>query len=633
MARATDHSHVEIVSFALRLWRQGGGGASQAGYLVGRVRGMRLYQSLWARIAERLAAARDRRGSSPGPAGLEPALPITTRPPVDAPSWSQLARRFVAIYVPVAAVLVFVGRDAYFGAPMFEVGDYAANALQIERAKHLSELLGNYSRFGFNHPGPAFFYVYALGDLLFRDALHIVAAPLNGYLLTGALMQSAFFAMGLAILAGLARDWLPFTVIAAAIALVLFGVTGNPAFEIWPPYQLVLPFVAFLSAAIAVALGWAGVMPLLILFGGFLVHGHVAQPLFVLPLSVFAYGSLVSTWTRGRGVGFRQFLLETRRPHIWSAVVLAPFALTVVLDALKGADSNLAQIIRYATAGDPTATWGAAIFYVLSFAVFASPGPGEIVIAPADRTAFLTAHSSLILGWMVLLALAAASLVRLRWDPPERPRPLVYEGRRFVATYFTALVVATLLTLYWAKSQTGPLYAFNTLFFNGVLYVAALLIAFAVASSGLLLSRSLLARSLVAVCILAGLAQPSPFQGVVTLGGGPGDDSATELHESVDRLVALEGQLPEYVLLEFDASDWHQALGLALALDRHGVTFLVPGHWGFMFGHSHAYPGSTLVDANTAPAVWRLGRPQPDVIEEFHLGSQFAILSGLRRDE
>ncbi len=91
-------------------------------------------------------------------------------------------RTFVLLFLPLVVLLVVTG-PAYFGSPIFEVGDFAANALQIEHAKHLSEWLGNYSRFGFHHPGPAFFYVYAIGDLVFRDLLHLVQAPANAYLL------------------------------------------------------------------------------------------------------------------------------------------------------------------------------------------------------------------------------------------------------------------------------------------------------------------------------------------------------------------------------------------------------------------------------------------------------------------
>lgn len=66
------------------------------------------------------------------------------------------------------AILLILNRDL-FKVPIWEYTDFAANALQVERAKHFRELLGNYSRWGFHHPGPAFFYIFAFGERVLHD--------------------------------------------------------------------------------------------------------------------------------------------------------------------------------------------------------------------------------------------------------------------------------------------------------------------------------------------------------------------------------------------------------------------------------------------------------------------------------
>src|SRR5262245_2882922 len=53
------------------------------------------------------------------------------------------------------------------------------------------ELLGNYSRWQFHHPNPAFFYLLAAGEYVFRDWLGMVPAPLNAQLVTLVLVNAA----------------------------------------------------------------------------------------------------------------------------------------------------------------------------------------------------------------------------------------------------------------------------------------------------------------------------------------------------------------------------------------------------------------------------------------------------------
>ena len=50
--------------------------------------------------------------------------------------------------------------ELIFHSRQYETDDYAADSLQIIRAKHFRETVGQYSRYGFHHPGPAFFSVF-----------------------------------------------------------------------------------------------------------------------------------------------------------------------------------------------------------------------------------------------------------------------------------------------------------------------------------------------------------------------------------------------------------------------------------------------------------------------------------------
>ena len=77
------------------------------------------------------------------------------------PRWAVAASSFVVL------LAVLVARNAFlFSNRYYEIGDQGANSILIEQARHFKLLVGNYSRLGFNHPGPAYLYVQAWGEEL-----------------------------------------------------------------------------------------------------------------------------------------------------------------------------------------------------------------------------------------------------------------------------------------------------------------------------------------------------------------------------------------------------------------------------------------------------------------------------------
>src|SRR3954454_16183812 len=500
-------------------------------------------------------------------------------------------RTFILLFLPLVGILAVKG-PAYFGPPIFEVGDFAANGLQIENAKHLSELLGNYSRFGFHHPGPAFFYVYALGDLLFRDLLHLVQSPANAYLLTGLLLQLAFLASALAILASIVpAHRTTFLLVSLAIGVAFVGLTESPEFEVWPPYQVVIPFACFLSAAIALALGWAALLPIVTLCAAFLVHGHVAQPLFVVPIFVLAYGSLFAVSRERPGLGWMRFVRATARPHLWAVTVVSPFLFTLMLDGMRGTQSNLTSIFAFMAQPNPTPpTWDRALYYVLNFLAFrGTQHVNGLDVAAAEQGTFLAAYWPAFLGWLVVVIAPAVVILR-SGEGGERPIAVVnaspISGRRFVATYYGLSGVTTLLSFVWVVNQRDELFAFNSFFINGLLFVAVLPVAFVLARTDFLPSRPMRFGFGLAIVFVA-LMLSSRFTDLQTLGGEPGDPTGRELNDAAARLATEPGRSSSPILLRFSPEDWSTVVGLALSLERHRITYLVPPEWGFMFGYDH----------------------------------------------
>lgn len=138
-------------------------------------------------------------------------------------------RRFLiaAIFLGLVLALGAARFDRYFRSPMLELGDIAVNALQVDHAKHLAEIYGNYSRFQFNHPGPAFFYVYAGAERVLFDWLHLVPSPANAHLLACLALQSLFFALAVGTLCS-HLPWRAMAPLALLAAAWYFGRLGEP---------------------------------------------------------------------------------------------------------------------------------------------------------------------------------------------------------------------------------------------------------------------------------------------------------------------------------------------------------------------------------------------------------------------
>jgi len=82
---------------------------------------------------------------------------ITT--PAEPPRWQRTWLIAVVLFVAV----LLNNSQLVFHSRQYETDDYAADSLQIIKAKHFRETVGQYSRYGFHHPGPAFLYVFAWG--------------------------------------------------------------------------------------------------------------------------------------------------------------------------------------------------------------------------------------------------------------------------------------------------------------------------------------------------------------------------------------------------------------------------------------------------------------------------------------
>ncbi len=494
------------------------------------------------------------------------------------------------------AVLAAINGRFYFATPFHEQGDIAVNALQIDRAGRGVEILGNYSRFHFNHPGPAFFYVYALGERVLLDWLHAVPSPHNAHSLAGLLLQCFFFSLALAIFYDHLRAPL-FIPIALVLASIHFGLGRNAFISVWPPHVLTMPFLCFFAACASVAAGRGRHLPAAMLAGCFLAHGHVAQPLFVVTLFLAAYGTLWfglrRTAAKGGpgGEGAARPSTPWRafpRTHALSAAVLAVFLLPLVIDWLRWPDDNLALILRHLrdNAHDHKKIVKSVLYFLTYFSYIQNQEDLLHELSPASGR-FLLENAWWYVGWALVAAFVA-------W----RCRG------RFVRSVAVFWALAALLCVEWGVMQSGPMTEFNGHFTFALLFAPLLLLA-AAAASWLGSRPRRLAAAVLCAAAAAISARSFAFPAISR------EESGLDLLAATRAILRADPAKGAAKVLVFDAGDWPDVASAALALDRAGVPFEVDPSWGFMFGRQRDLPPQAPRATLGGMAVWRFLRRAP----------------------
>ncbi|GAA5506365.1 hypothetical protein [Novipirellula caenicola] len=377
---------------------------------------------------------------------------------IDSPCYPSYWRCFLCCFLLSAAILTVTGFRHYFVIPLFEDGDFAANSLQIADAMRLDEIYGNYSRWEFSHPGPAFFYVYAIGQLIFHYTLGICPEEHNAQLFTGMLLQTAFWSLAICVIYAHARRWKPILII-ASLSFVHFQLCEQAFISIWPPHQLLMPFTCLLLSTASIVAGSRQWLWLFVLSACFCIHGHVAQPLFVLPLTAVAIAAVIY-WQRQNRLSKTTTRWARVRDALWqrdvgvSVLITIPFLIPLFADWLKLRDSNLARILLHIRSHDePDHSLEQSLNYYLQFYRY-----WDFHDAPesAELVDLLSSFPWIYSGWLAVMLL---TLFGLGWAWKRRTASLRW--LRWTSSLLLISILAQILTLKWGCMMDGEMFAFN----------------------------------------------------------------------------------------------------------------------------------------------------------------------------
>jgi hypothetical protein len=461
-------------------------------------------------------------------------------------------------------VLLCVRNRFLFTTRLYEQGDAGANSILIEQAKHFTLLIGNYSREGFNHPGPAYLYVQAFGEYLFQDALHVVPTAWNAHMLSVFALDSAFVALAVGVVYGWTRS-LRGAAICFAV-FIAFAVAYPPIVNSdWMPYMYVPTYVVFVIAAGSVVAGRSQDAWIFALAGWFLIHGQACFLFFVPVLTLVVLAAVLWPGRRTLRASAGSFFRDQRRVWVPVAVISGVFALPIVLNLVLHWPGDFGKYISY---GASKQAGGHSLHRIVLYALW-----------------FWWPHRH---AWLAPVLLYALALAAAYW---------LSRGamRRFLLVLLAINVVSSLAFVVYAAVGIDDLseYYIGYFYWSAPL-VTVLVVVLAAAeairpraeapdtrvsgSSGPARS-ALVQRSFALSTAAAVLAAAAAF---VVLAVIPGTHANTkDVDESLPRVVAtLAARAPgKTIVLHIDHSAWVETTGFLVQAERSGVKACLDDPW------------------------------------------------------
>ena len=473
----------------------------------------------------------------------------------------RLAVGIVALPVLVlAAVTASVAQGPW--------GDQAVILLSTDRAASLRQLVGPYSRFGWSHPGPLYFYLLALPYKLLGSTERGLAV--GSVLLTGAFAIGTVAAAG-ALAGPRAARW------AGALSMVELAALGpTTVAQVWNPVAIIVPTGTFLVCAAALARGRRWALPACVVLGSFLVQTDVGTGVLVAGIGALALAVGLSTtgggagggaWIEGGGGGLGDGVGPgwPIRALTGSAVLGLVLWLPPLVQEAGSRPGNLTQLVRFFTSSPPHQT-----------PVHAVEAIGG-ALWPPFRGRLDARSPGLAVAVVVLVVFLGAVAATLR-VARRRRRP---EAGWLAAMAGLGLVAGVIS----ADRVTGPLFSYLTDWSSAAAVVLLLALALALAPRlrpewvGLLAGLALVAVSLI-----------NPPAG--TIPGAQVDALWAQLRP---QLTAGE---PVHLRLA-SPGRWPWQAGVMVDLTRSGHPVSVDQSWLFLFGTQFA-GGATSASGTTS---------------------------------
>lgn len=458
--------------------------------------------------------------------------------------------------------LAFVGATAIFVVHLLQSGvgllnscerggDISLLALQTAQASDFRELLGPYSRYRFNHPGPVLFYWYAFVEFL----LGSTATP-TGALFVGQLCLNFLCLVALMWVVVRRSQYTGSALFLVAALLVVMKQTGEVFLHYpWNPAALLFPAGLFIGALSALVSGERRAAPLVGVAWGILVSHHV--------------GAAVWATVVGGGVLLVHRRVVCRQSWLWLAIILTGMvAVPLLIEACVAPDtSNVLRFVNYLKNHRIRTTLAEGVAYFLSFY--------EVMEHTGETPAALTAPGLHRAGAFSSVVIALL-LTGVPWCGRFVNSSLEWGARR-VATF--AVVVGLVLSLRVDNTK----YLYLMWFLYPVIGIQVWLCMQAVLSLSVGQKLGLINRTVDSdTCVVGCSVMSVLVAGLYVLPQSP--ELGGYCQEVASVTVSQIEPTASYRLAIRGRDSWVPAAAIVNSMYRAGVQVCVDKRWGFLFG-------------------------------------------------
>lgn len=429
-----------------------------------------------------------------------------------------------------------------------------------------TQLLGPYSRFGWHHPGPM--YLYLLAPWYWMSRLHTAG------------VQAGAFVINLAAMWLIVRTTLAAASIPAAIAVSSFSAwfafrADDMIVSAWNPHVIVMPLLAFIVLAAAMAADARRSHLLsLIAVGTFLAQTHVAM------VPVVAILGIPAVWT-GRRLS----------RATWTLAVGLKLLLWIppLIEQITHRPGNLIAIVRFFLNAGPGQGFSTAVSAWAS-TMTAAFRPGFFLAMGSD---YVPSSGGLFSASAIALVavLSALAVARRR-------------KQAFDAWLLGMCAAASTVALFATTRIQDHIVDHEIFWMSGIGALSVGAVVGSLGSFADVASRGTAVRIASTTAILAWLT--AAFVGAVGMG------HVLERRRTLDdhAVDALTGQIETYLAtsgvrrprFEIEPPVWPIAAGALLQIDKAGTPFAVGERWATMFGERFTATGqedgAALIDGS-----------------------------------
>lgn len=342
----------------------------------------------------------------------------------------------------MVAIAVIFPTLFWLSMPVMQIGflpthDYAVDMLYTNSISLNNPLLvGHYSRFGFNHPGPFWFY----WNKLIEICLEWLSIPRYNLWMIGSIVINTL----LITFSGHALSGFIFDKAKISVTFILLGcllvLAGGDFLSTWMPNRMVCAYIALFVCLLDISKGKIKYFSWCVLLVCVLIHGYITMPVFTLLPLLLALVLLCLNHKRGE-------CPNAVKTQLWiSAIVIFLFIAPLAIDALHSNGGNVSNILlaQQGLATQPKPSWTELLHFYRQL-VF-------------DQT-----YSKIF--YVITIFLLVFVCLFSKRD----------HKRRVLGTLIFSILLSILLVVYY-KTTPAPLYPYIARFYIGVPVVLATVI-------------------------------------------------------------------------------------------------------------------------------------------------------------